>query len=108
RRMKAVITLDELSPAKIEVERDGLQRTIYLNMQELANFIVESVKEETLDTPYEAVKPITVSPTLPPNTVKYAKMSDDMDLIFLFHPQTKANITYHKTLFESVPFPNLV
>ncbi len=105
--MKAVITLEENSPAKVEIEKGGACRTLFLNMQELADYIVNSVKEEeeTINTKPEV---LTVSPTLPPNTMKYARLSDDTDLMFLFHPQTKANVTYHGDVFKNVPFPNLV
>lgn len=105
--MKAIITLDEFSPAKVEIEKEGANRTVYLGLQELANFIVSSVKEDEIEE-LEKPKPITVSPSLPLNTVKYSKMSDNMEIIFLSYIETKADITYHKTAFEDVPFPNLV
>jgi hypothetical protein len=106
--LKAIITLEQNSPAKIQVDKNGAQRTVYMNMQELADYLISSVNEDVDYTPKEVIEVVTVSPTLPPNTMKYAKLSDDTDLFFLFHPETKATVTYHKTKFNNVPFPNLV
>lgn len=105
--MNAVITLNQNQPAKIDIDQEGSKRSIYLDMQDLVNLIVSSVKDEHIDIEPKA-RPITISPSLPPNTVKYAKMSDDTEMIFLFHPETKANVMYHGSIFQDVPFPNLV
>lgn len=104
--MKAVITLEENSPAKVQIEKSGAQRTVFLPLQQVADFIVSSVKEEA-EEPAKA-EPIVISPALPPNTVKYAKLSDGTDLIFTFHSETQADVSYHKDVFENVPFPHLV
>lgn len=105
--MKAIITLEENVPAKVQIDNRGVQRTIFMNMQELASYMVSSVKDESVEV-MEKPKVVMASPTLPPNTAKYAKLSDGTDILFLFHPETKANVTYHKTEFKDVPFPNLV
>lgn len=105
--MKAVITLDEYALARVEIDKDGAKRVIHVDMQELAQFIVSSVKEDVIEV-HEKATPVIISPTLPPNTIKYSKLSDDMELFFLYHPETKANVTYHQTIFHDVPFPNLV
>lgn len=104
--MKAIITLEPNAPAKVETEKGGARRSIYLDNQKLAQLIVSSIKED-LDVK-EKVRPITISPTLPLNTVKYAKMNDDTDLIFMIYPEVHADITYHRDEFKDVPFPNLV
>lgn len=106
--MKAVITLDYNSPAKVQIEKNGTQRTLHLNMQDLADYIVSSVKEESAEPAPPKAEVVMASPSLPPNTIKYARLSDGTDLLFIFHPETKATVTYHKTVFEHVPFPNLV
>jgi hypothetical protein len=105
--LRAVITLEENIPAKVDVEVDGSLRTVYLDLQDLASYIVSSVKQDVAEVK-EPAKVVLASPSLPENTVRYAKLSDDTDLIFLFHPETKANITYHKDIFKDVPIPNLV
>lgn len=105
--MKAIITLQDESPAKVQIDNRGVQRTVFMEMQELASYIVSSVKNESVEYE-EKPKLVMASPTLPPNTAKYARLSDGTDILFLFHPETKANITYHKSEFKDVPFPNLV
>jgi hypothetical protein len=105
--MKAVITLDNLELAKVEVDKDGIQRTLHLTLQQLADFLISSIKEED-EIKEEPVKPTLISPSLPPNTVKYAKMSDDTEMVFMICPETKATIQYHQTTFTDVPFPNMV
>ncbi|KAF2421616.1 hypothetical protein [Bacillus subtilis] len=106
--MKAVITLEDTHPAKVEIEKSGAKRTIYVNMQDLANHIVSSVKMDEVEDRHSVPEVILTSPSLPLNTVKYAKLSDDTDLLFMTYPETSVDVTYHKTVFYDVPFPNLV
>jgi hypothetical protein len=106
--VQAIITLNENAPAKIQVEKGGAQRNIFMNLQQLADYIVGSIKVEEMYEPKEEVKLVTASPSLPPNTIKYAKLSNETDLIFLFHPACQADVRYHNDVFLDVPFPNLV
>ncbi|PVC74999.1 hypothetical protein C2I27_03675 [Priestia megaterium] len=107
--MKAIITLEENSPSRVEIEKEGAMRTVFMEMQELADFIVSSVKEDDEHLQEQQKEElVTVSPSLPLNTVKYAKMSNDADLIFMVHPETNTDVRYHKDVFEQVPFPNLL
>ncbi|MCD7911044.1 hypothetical protein KC480_05830 [Bacillus velezensis] len=106
--MKAIITLEDTLPAKVEIEKLGTKRTIHMNIQDLADHIVSSVK--VFDIEDQPAKPevVLTSPSLPLNTVKYAKFSDGSDLLFIAHTESKVDVTYHKTVFHDVPFPNLV
>ncbi|MBU5262037.1 hypothetical protein [Bacillus atrophaeus] len=106
--MKAVITLEDTLPAKVEIERSGAKRTIYVNMQDLANQIASSVKMDEVEDRPLVPEVVLTSPSLPTNTVKYAKLSDDTDLLFMTYPESSVDVTYHNTVFNDVPFPNLV
>jgi len=106
--MKAVITLEDTLPAKVEIEKAGARRTVYLNMQDLASHIVSSVKVEDIEDRPPEPEVILTSPSLPLNTVKYAKLSDDTDLLFMVYPESRNDVTYHNAVFTDVPFPNLV
>lgn len=104
--MKTIITLDENMPAKVEVQDGNANRSFYLELQNLANLISNSVVDE-FDLQNKAVTVLS-SPALPVNTVRYAKQSDGTDLIFIFHEAAQYDVSYHKTTFENIPFPNLV
>jgi|GEM_PF-2918549 len=106
--MKAVITLDNLELAKVELEENGIQRTLHLTLQQLAELLLSSLVEDYNEPKEEPAKPILISPSLPLNTVKYAKKSDESHLVFLSYPETTATVQYHQSVFQDVPFPNLV
>ncbi|CDQ41876.1 hypothetical protein [Virgibacillus salexigens] len=76
-------------------------------MQDLLQQMIASLSVED-DKFKEKSTPITISPSLPTNTVKYSKLSDGTDIIFLVHPECNVDVKYHQSTFIEVPIPNLV
>ena len=105
---KATIILNEFKPAQVIIEKAGAKHEIYMNVQDLVQQLIGSMKADDDIEVIEKPTPVVVSPSLPMNTVKYSKLSDETDIVFLNHPEVNVDIRYHNHSFEQVPVPNLV
>lgn len=92
---------------KITLENQGATQQFQVYHDTLLTYI-QSAVEQVKDN--DIVRPVVVldTPALPPNTVRYAKRSDQSHVVFMTFKGGAFDITYHNQLFPQIPYPKLV
>jgi len=91
----------------IEYQRDGATRSYFIDHNTLFNILQQNcVEVRTSVTEYQT--PVFESPALPTGTVKYIALPDGKVMLMMEKKEFRHNVNYHGTIYEDVPFPNLL
>ncbi|WP_067923978.1 hypothetical protein [Alicyclobacillus shizuokensis] len=102
-----VITLDDEHLPLIEFDDDGVKRSFHITTDRLLHYI-ELSSIEPSESSAQQYELVAASPTLPPGTVKYAKMGDESEWVFLTWEGGQFDVVYHTDTFHQVPYPKMV
>ncbi len=88
----------------LTLEEGGMKTSKKVTFDVLEQLIVNHNTIQTL----EQKEIVFSSPTLPPNTIKYAQNQSGMDFLFMIEPEVVTNIQYNQFTFSDIPFPKMV